>query len=42
MNGISALYEVGCLAMVREVNELPEGRYELVTVGTDRFKLRNV
>src|SRR3984957_1667063 len=37
--GVSALYEVGCVAAVREITELPDGRYELVTVGTDRFKL---
>ena len=42
ITGVSALYEVGCLAMVREVNELSDGRYELITVGTDRFKLRDI
>ncbi|HUD35842.1 MAG TPA: LON peptidase substrate-binding domain-containing protein [Streptosporangiaceae bacterium] len=39
VTGVSSLYEVGCIAMVREVTELPDGRYELVTVGTERFKL---
>jgi Lon protease-like protein len=42
VTGVSSLYEVGCLAMMREVNELPDGRYELITVGTDRFKLRDI
>jgi uncharacterized protein len=42
ITGVSALYEVGCLAMVREVNELSDGRYELITVGTDRFKLHDI
>jgi uncharacterized protein len=42
ITGVSALYEVGCLAMVREVNELADGRFELITVGTDRFKLRDL
>jgi len=42
VTGVSELYEVGCLAMMREVNELPDGRYELITVGTDRFKLHDV
>jgi uncharacterized protein len=42
VDGVSALYEVGCLAVVREVTELPDGRYELVTVGTDRFRLREI
>jgi Lon protease-like protein len=40
--GVSSLYDVGCLAMVREVTELPDGRYELVTVGTDRFRLHSL
>jgi Lon protease-like protein len=39
IDGVSALYDVGCLATVRDVTELPDGRYELVTVGTDRFRL---
>jgi len=39
VDGVSALYEIGCIAAVREVTELPDGRYELITVGTDRFKL---
>jgi uncharacterized protein len=39
--GVSALYEVGCVAAIREITELPDGRYELVTVGTDRFKLHS-
>lgn len=39
IDGVSALYEVGCVAVVREVTELPDGRYELITVGTERFRL---
>lgn len=39
IDGVSALYDVGCLATVRDVTELPDGRYELVTVGTERFRL---
>jgi Lon protease-like protein len=42
IDGVSALYDVGCLATVRDVNELPDGRYELVTVGTERFKLHGL
>jgi uncharacterized protein len=42
VTGVSALYEVGCLAEVREVSELPDGRYELVTVGTQRFRLHRI
>ena len=42
VDGVSALYDIGCLATVRDVTELPDGRYELVTVGTDRFKLHRL
>src|SRR6185437_16245375 len=42
INGVSALYDVGCLAAVRDVTELPDGRYELITVGIDRFKLHGL
>jgi Lon protease-like protein len=39
VDGIEALYEIGCTATLREVTELPDGRYYLVTVGTSRFRL---
>jgi Lon protease-like protein len=39
VDGISALYEIGCTATVRQVTELDDGRFELVTVGTQRFRL---
>jgi len=42
IDGVSALYDVGCVATVRDVTELPDGRYELVTVGTDRFRLHGL
>lgn len=38
-DGITALHEVGCVATVREVEPRDEGRYELSTVGTRRFRL---
>ncbi|NAZ85048.1 LON peptidase substrate-binding domain-containing protein [Kineococcus indalonis] len=34
-----ALHEVGCVALLREVTELDDGRYEIVTVGATRFRL---
>jgi Lon protease-like protein len=37
--GISALYEVGCTATLREVAEQEDGGFHLVTVGTQRFRL---
>src|SRR5271155_4193578 len=42
VTGVSSLHEVGCLALLREANELDDGRYEIVTVGTDRFRLRSL
>ena len=42
VDGISALYQVGCIATVREVAEQDDGRYHLVTVGTQRFRLASL
>jgi uncharacterized protein len=42
VDGIQALYEVGCTATLRQVKELDDGRYDIVTVGTDRFRLASV
>jgi Lon protease-like protein len=39
VDGIHALHEVGCVATVRHVRELEDGRYDIVTVGTSRFRL---
>lgn len=36
---VQALYEVGTTATVQRVEETPDGRYELVAVGTERFRL---
>jgi Lon protease-like protein len=33
-------YEVGTLAQIRDVHELPDGRYHLFVVGASRFKVR--
>ena len=38
-NGILTLHEVGCTATVRQITELDDGQYDLVTVGTQRFLL---
>jgi Lon protease-like protein len=38
-DGVSALYEIGCTATVRRVAAQDDGRYDLVTIGTDRFRL---
>jgi uncharacterized protein len=39
VDGISALYQIGCTATLREVAEQEDGRYHLVTVGTQRFRV---
>jgi uncharacterized protein len=39
IDGVSSLYEVGCTATLRRVDEHDDGRFDLVTVGTQRFKL---
>lgn len=39
-DGVSALYEIGCTALVRRVERHPDGKFDLITVGTDRFRLR--
>ena len=40
--GISALHEVGCVARVRRIETYEDGRYDLVTTGSDRFRLDGV
>jgi uncharacterized protein len=39
VDGISALYEIGCTARLRQVMRHDDGRFELVTVGAQRFRL---
>jgi uncharacterized protein len=39
LDGVRSLYEIGCTATVRRVNRLEDGRFDLVTVGTQRFRL---
>ena len=40
-DGVTALYDVGCIATIREVTPHSDGRYDLVTIGGDRFRLRS-
>ena len=37
--GVTALHEIGCVATVRQVKPLDDGMYDLVAVGTERFRL---
>ena len=41
-DGVRALHEVGCTARVTEVRAHPDGRYDLVTVGAELFRLASV
>jgi Lon protease-like protein len=36
------LHEVGCTAELRQVNELPDGRFDIVTVGRRRFRVLSI
>jgi len=42
VDGIQALHEIGCTATLRQVNPLEDGRYDVVTIGTDRFRLESL
>ncbi|GAA1837708.1 LON peptidase substrate-binding domain-containing protein [Pseudonocardia ailaonensis] len=37
--GIDALAPIGCTALLKDVRRLPDGRYDVVTVGARRFRL---
>ena len=39
VGGPAEPYEVGTIARIRDVERLPDGRMNLVTVGTERFRL---
>ena len=39
VDGVSALYQTGCTAVVRRVEKRDDGRFDLVTVGDTRFRL---
>ncbi|HEV2451041.1 MAG TPA: LON peptidase substrate-binding domain-containing protein [Streptosporangiaceae bacterium] len=39
VDGVSALYEIGCTATLRRVSEREDGTFDLVVVGGDRFRL---
>jgi Lon protease-like protein len=46
ISGLSAaavsLHEIGCSAELRRVTELPDGRYHIVTVGRQRFRIARI
>jgi hypothetical protein len=39
VDGVSALYETGCTAVLRQAEKHEDGRYDLLTVGARRFAL---
>ncbi len=39
IDGVSALYPVGCTAVLQQAERQDDGRYDLVTVGAERFRL---
>lgn len=41
-DGVTALYDVGCVATVRQIEPRDDGGYDLATVGTSRFRLLRV
>ena len=38
-DALRSLYDVGCVALVRRIDVLPDGRFAVMTVGTRRFRL---
>jgi Lon protease-like protein len=42
VDGVSALYETGCTAVLRQVERYEDGRYDLITVGARRFALQGL
>jgi uncharacterized protein len=39
VDGVSALYEIGCTATLRRIAAYEDGRFDVVTVGSQRFRL---
>jgi Lon protease-like protein len=41
-DGVAALHEIGCTATLKDVTEVDDGEFDIVTVGTDRFRLHGL
>lgn len=39
---IDSMYDVGCSALLGEVQQLPEGRYDVTSTGENRFRLLQI
>ena len=42
IDGVHSLYEIGCTATLRRVDRHDDGRFNIVTVGSQRFRLRGL
>jgi Lon protease-like protein len=42
IDGVHSLYEIGCTATLRRVDQRDDGRFDIVTVGSQRFRLRGL
>jgi Lon protease-like protein len=42
IDGVYSLYEIGCTATLRRVERRDDGRFDIITVGTQRFRLRRL
>jgi Lon protease-like protein len=39
IDGVQSLYQIGCTAVLRRVDQHEDGRYDIVAVGSERFRL---
>src|ERR1700727_1922434 len=42
VDAVSALYDRGCTAELRQAEEYEDGRFDLIPVGVERFELRGL
>ena len=42
IDGVHSLYEIGCTATLRRVDRHDDGRFDIVTVGSQRFRLHGL
>ena len=42
IDGVHSLYEIGCTATLRRVDAHDDGRFDIVTIGIQRFRLRGL
>jgi Lon protease-like protein len=39
IDGVQSLHEIGCTAVLRRVDQYEDGRYDIVSAGSERFRL---